>query len=87
VRLAKGEAGIKERGTVPTLAEFAPRFERAIETVCADKPATVSFYKEKLRRLLDDSPLSSARLDQIEEGVIDGYKRGDRGRHRATVGR
>ena len=28
VRLAKGEAGIHERPPAPTLAEFAPRFNR-----------------------------------------------------------
>ena len=74
VRLAKGEAGIRERPPVPTLAEFGPRFESAIVTLCAEKPATVSFYKEKLRRLQSDHQLSNARLDAIDEGVIDGYK-------------
>ena len=62
VRLSKGEV---EPQTVPTLAEFAPRFESEIETVSADKPATVSFYKEKSRRLLDDSTLPGTRLDAI----------------------
>ena len=74
VRLAKGEAGIHERPPVPTLAEFGPRFESAIVTLCAEKPATVSFYKEKLRRLLADRRLSGARLNAIDEAAIDGYK-------------
>jgi integrase len=74
VRLAKGEAGINERPPAPTLAEFGPRFERAIVTLCADKPATVGFYQEKLRRLMTDKKLSGARLDAIDEAVIDGYK-------------
>jgi integrase len=73
-RLAKGEAGIHEPAAVPTLKEFAPRFESEIETVCADKPATVGFYKEKLRRLLADPDLANARLDAIEKGMIDAYK-------------
>jgi integrase len=73
VRLAKGEAGIMERPPSPTLAEFVPRFEAAIETLCAEKPATVGFYKEKLRRLLTDRMLAGARLRDIDE-VIDGYK-------------
>jgi hypothetical protein len=47
VRLAKGEAGIKDRVRVPTLADFAPRFEAAIETLCGDKPATVVSTKKK----------------------------------------
>jgi integrase len=74
VRLARGEAGIVERPPAPTLADFVPRFESAIVTLCAEKPATVSFYKEKIRRLLMDRQLSGARLNAIDEGVIDGYK-------------
>jgi integrase len=74
IRLAKGEAGINERPAAPTLAEFRARFESAIVMLCADKPATVSFYQEKLRRLLADKQLSRARLDAIDEAVIDGYK-------------
>jgi integrase len=72
--LAKGEAGIKEKPPSPTLVDFAPKFTAAIETTCAEKPATVSFYKEKLRRLIADRQLSGASLDMIDEAVIDGYK-------------
>jgi integrase len=74
VRLAKGEAGISKRRAAPTLAEFGPRFESHIVAVCADKPATVRFYQEKLRRLLEDPRLADSRLDAIDEAVIDGYK-------------
>src|ERR1022692_1930007 len=74
VRLAKGEAGINERPAAPTLADFAPRFQAAIETLCGDKPATVNFYKKEMRRLLEDGELSAARLSAIDEAVIDGYK-------------
>src|SRR5262245_20403922 len=74
VRLAKGEAGIFERLAAPTLAEFAPRFDKAIATLCADKPATVGFYQEKLRRLLADAQLPGTRIDVIDEAVIDVYK-------------
>jgi integrase len=74
VRLAKGEAGINERVRIPTLADFAPRFEAAIETLCGDKPATVEFYKKEMRRLLADAELSGAKLNAIDEGMIDGYK-------------
>jgi hypothetical protein len=72
--LAKGEAGIKDRVRVPTLADFAPRFDAAIETLCGDKPATVDFYKKEMRRLLADGEPSAARLDAIDEALIDGYK-------------
>ena len=74
VRLAKGEAGIQERAAAPTLAEFGPRFESEIETVCADRPATIQFYKTRLRRLLADSALADARLDAIDKEAIDAYK-------------
>src|ERR1700733_963429 len=72
--LAKGEVGIRERKVVPTLKVFAPRFEQAIETECADKPATISFYKAKLKNLVDDASLATCRLDLIDEDLIDAYK-------------
>jgi integrase len=74
VGLAKGEAGIQQRPAAPTLAEFAPRFESSIETLCAEKPATISFYRQKVRQLLADRQLSGARLNTIDEALIDGYK-------------
>jgi hypothetical protein len=74
VRLAKGEAGTLERPPASTLKEFSPRFESAIVTLCAEKPATVRFYQEKLRRLLADRQLCCTRLNAIDEDVIDGYK-------------
>jgi integrase len=69
--LAKGEVGIKEKPRAPTLAEFAPRFESAIEICCAEKASTVSFYKAKLRVLVKH--LGSRRLNEIEEAEIDQY--------------
>jgi integrase len=78
--LAKGEMGIHEKKPVPTLKEFAPRFERAIDTLNAEKPATVSFYKEKLKRLLNYGPFATAPLDTIDEAMIDAYKQ-----HRSTA--
>jgi integrase len=74
VRFALGEAGIQHRPPTPTLAEFAPRFESAIKTLCADKPATVSFYQQKTRQLLEDRQLAGARLNTIDESAIDRYK-------------
>jgi site-specific recombinase XerD len=43
-------------------------------TACAEKPATVSFYQEKLQRLLADSQVAGLRLNAIDEAVIDAYK-------------
>jgi integrase len=72
-RLAKGEVGIEEREPAPTLKAFAPRFTEAIEVRCAEKPMTISFYKSKLDRLLEYEPLASAKLDRIDEGLIERY--------------
>lgn len=47
-RLAKGEVGIEERKPAPTLKDFAQRFIDSIQVRCAEKPATVAFYAEKL---------------------------------------
>src|ERR1700683_5223685 len=56
--LAKGEVGIREKKPVPTLKEFAPRFQQTIETQCAEKPRTVEFYKRKLGLLLANDELA-----------------------------
>jgi site-specific recombinase XerD len=69
--LAKAEVGIKRRERVPRLAEFAPRFTAAIETSCAEKPATVAFYKAKLKVLVNH--FGGRRLDEIEEAEIEQY--------------
>src|SRR5215469_11416513 len=71
--LAKGEVGIRERKPVPTLKAFTPRFEETVETVCAEKPGTVKFYKAKMRQLLADDMLAKLRLDHIDEDSINGY--------------
>ncbi len=72
--LLKGEVGIKDRSKMPTVAQFVPRFERAIETLCGDKPRTVEFYKSKLRLLLTYEPLNVCRLDGVDEAMVDTYK-------------
>jgi integrase len=72
--LAKGEVGIRDRTPAPTLAEFAPKFSKAIETLCAEKPLTVDFYRRKLAMLLSNEPLAATRLDAIDEAVIEAYK-------------
>jgi integrase len=73
-QLAKGEVGIVEKQPAPTLKEFEPRFTKAIETLCASKPATISFYKSKLRPLLGYEPLAAAPLDVIDEAAVNAYK-------------
>ena len=51
--LAKGEVGIGDRKAVPTLKDFAPRFEQTIETECAGRslPTIYSFYKGEAQAL------------------------------------
>jgi integrase len=64
-----------KNGFLPKHANaFAPRFTEAIDTQCADKPATVGFYKEKLGNLLDYKPFPRAKLDEIDEAMIDEFK-------------
>lgn len=73
-RLATGMVGIIEKTATPTLKEFSQRFERHAETEYASRPETIRFYKEKLRRLLSDSPMASTRLEAIDAAALDGYK-------------
>jgi integrase len=72
-RLAKGEVGIAEREPAPAFRAFAPRFTAAVESRSSDKQLTVTFYKSKLSRLLEYEPLASARLDRIDEDLIEKY--------------
>jgi integrase len=74
VRLAKGEAGIVEKPPAKTFKEFAPEFLKAIETLCKDKPRTIAFYNERMRRLLDFPELVKCRLDKIDEELIEKLK-------------
>src|SRR5262249_37695431 len=71
--LAKGEVGIRQKKPVPTLKAVAPRFSQAIEIRCAEKPRTISFYQEKLTRLLENDRLASTSLDNIDESLIEEY--------------
>jgi len=73
-RLAKGEVGILEKTAARTLAEFAPAFLAAIETDCSEKPATISFYKSKLKALLAYGPLADCPVDQVDEALVDAFK-------------
>lgn len=71
--LAKGEYGIVERKPAPRLKEFAQPFMDYISVDRAGKPRTIDFYAEKLQRLLEYEPIANARLDQIDESLIDAY--------------
>lgn len=71
--LAKGDVGILERKTAPTLKEFSQRFVDYIQTRSAEKPKTVEFYAQQMARLLEFEPLASARLDAIDESLIEKF--------------
>lgn len=71
--LAKGDVGIFERKKVPTFKEFSETFMDAIRIRSADKPGTVRFYADRTERLLRYRPLREARLDAIDEAMIERY--------------
>jgi hypothetical protein len=71
--LAKGEVGIEGRRAAPMFADLAQRFIAHVEARHENKPQTVQFYAAKLNRLLEYAPIAGARLDRIDEGVIEGY--------------
>jgi len=71
--LAKGEVGIRERQKAPTLSHFADRFRSFIQVRCDAKPNTVVFYHNKLERLLRFDFLADARLDSIDEALIERF--------------
>src|SRR5437763_219507 len=63
--LAKGEVGIRDKKSVPTLVEFCEsRFEPWIESTTARK-TWVDFYRVGLRAIKAYKPLANARLDEI----------------------
>jgi hypothetical protein len=61
------------RAAVPTLRNFGQRFTEAIQTRCAAKPKTITFYNQQLTRLLEFEPLANARLDAIDESLIQSF--------------
>jgi len=65
--------GLRERKPAPVLKDFAQQFIDAIQVRCAAKPRTVEFYVQQLARLLDFAPLATARLDEIDERLIESF--------------
>jgi hypothetical protein len=72
-QLAKGEAGIRDRSKVPTLREYEAQFMGHVETRCKEKPRTVTFYREKMANMVKFAPLADAKIDRIDEGLIEKY--------------
>jgi integrase len=80
--IRKGTVGIAKPEVRPTFREFEKSFTKSVETKCAEKPATVNFYKSKMARLLEFSPLADTRLDRVDEAMIESFIQ----HRRATVG-
>jgi integrase len=71
--LAKGEVGIEERKAAPLFSDLAKRFIAHVEARHENKPKTVQFYAAKLTRLLEFRPIANAKIDRIDEGVIERF--------------
>ena len=72
-RLAKGDFSLLKRERAPSLTEFAQRFIDFVATRSAEKPRTIQFYGQQLGRLLDFEPLATARVDAIDESLIEKF--------------
>lgn len=71
-RLAKGEAGL-QTGAAPTLKQFEAEFIAEVTVRCAEKPKTIKFYRGMFKGLLAFAPLATARLDRINESLIEKF--------------
>ena len=68
--LVKAEAGIGEPKSVPTLKTFREDFITAVRAEKPDKPKTVQFYTYSFDSLLKYAALAEARLDGIDERLV-----------------
>ena len=68
--LVKGEVGIGGPKSVPTLKAFREDFVTAVQAEKQDKPKTVQFYTYSFDSLLKYEPLAEARLDNIDERLV-----------------
>jgi integrase len=72
--LAKGEVGIRDRIPVPTLKDFAEKdFKPYIESRFQNKPKTLDYYRNGLRRLNAYAPLATCILDNITTEKVSGF--------------
>lgn len=62
-KLAKNDLGIFEKQPAPTLAAFGKEFLRWAETSFREKPKTLAFYRNGVRRLTEYAALASLTLD------------------------
>lgn len=71
--LALGRYGLVAIKPGPALKDYAEKFREFVRTRNAAHPATVAFYLEKLERLLEFHPLANARVNLINEKLIEEY--------------
>ncbi|HEV2484112.1 MAG TPA: tyrosine-type recombinase/integrase [Terracidiphilus sp.] len=72
-QLANGLVGIEDQTPAPTLRKFAQDFIDYVQNRNANKPETVRFYSNRLKRLLEWEKLRETRLDRIDEALIEQY--------------
>jgi integrase len=72
-QLANGLVDLEDRTPAPTLKDFAQEFIDYVQVRNADKPETVRFYSNRLKRLLEWEKLREMRLDRIDEALIEQY--------------
>jgi integrase len=73
LRRVRGEHGIARKDKAPTLEEFAATFNEWV-TSEKDNQRTREFYAICYQRLLDYKPLGNARLDKIDQNMIEKFK-------------
>jgi integrase len=73
VQLAKGLVDIEDRTPAPTLREFKQDFIDYVDRHNENKPETIRFYRDRLKRLLAWERLCVTRLDRIDEPLIEQY--------------
>ena len=72
--IAMGKVGLLKQPLAPTLEAFKERFLGHIKAQKPDKKRTYEFYEDMYQALLRYKPLAKARLDQIDEDLIDRYQ-------------
>lgn len=88
--LAKGEVGIRDRKSAPTLAQFAERdFFPYTRSTFAAKPKTLAYYSTGYKSLLAYEKLAEAPLDRITTEQVSGFvaKRQEQGLQITSVNR
>lgn len=63
----------KRQTPTPTVSAFSERFRQKMEADHANKPKTVTYYKNGLKQLERYRQLASAPLDQVDDQLISSY--------------